>query len=201
MKHTKKNMLAKAMACGFIAAAALGWLRTAGAAEQLPESVLRLHVVANSDSPEDQRVKLMVRDAVLREAENWCGGAESLEEANFAVCTHLEGIVNAANRRLAQAGYGARARGMVTEMYFPTKEYKGFALPAGRYRALRVTIGEGKGRNWWCVVFPALCLGAARGDVLGELPEGEREVAEGGVTVGFKVAEWYEEVKNWLRGK
>ena len=98
---------------------------------QLAEKVVRLHVLANSDSEEDQALKLKVRDAVLEQATETLQGAD----------------------------YGVRAE--LAETSFPTKEYDGFALPAGEYLALRVLIGEAAGQNWWCVVFPPLCTAAA----------------------------------------
>ncbi|RKJ41367.1 stage II sporulation protein R [Acutalibacter sp. 1XD8-33] len=198
-----KRFAARVMACGFLLAASCGWLRVAAASEQLPENILRLHVVANSDRQEDQDLKLRVRDAVLEEANRWCQGAETLEEANVQICTHLEGIRGAAENVIKANGFTDRATVQVTEEFFPTRTYENFTLPAGRYRALRVVIGEGEGHNWWCVVFPALCLPAAgEKDVLATLPENQRKVAQspGRYQVEFKLAEWYEELKNWLAG-
>lgn len=201
MEKINISLLSRSLLCAFLLTATLGWFRTAAAAEQLPENILRLHVVANSDSEEDQALKLAVRDAVLSEAGKYCSAASTLEEANFQVCTHLEAITQAAQKVIARQGAGDRASAQVTEMYFPTKSYENFTLPAGRYRALRVTIGEGAGRNWWCVVFPALCLpAAAEEDPLALLPQEQREAAEssGQYKVGFKVAEWFAELKNWF---
>ena len=198
-----KRFAARVMACGFLLAASCGWLRVAAASEQLPENILRLHVVANSDRQEDQDLKLRVRDAVLEEANRWCQGAETLEEANVQICTHLEGIRGAAENAIKANGFTDRATVQVTEEFFPTRTSENFTLPAGRYRALRVVIGEGEGHNWWCVVFPALCLPAAgEKDVLATLPENQRKVAQspGRYQVEFKLAEWYEELKNWLAG-
>lgn len=201
MKKLNIHLLSRALLCAFLLTSTLGWLRTAAAAEQLPENILRLHVVANSDSEEDQALKLAVRDAVLAEASKYCATASTLEEANFQVCTHLEAITQSAQSVIADWGASDRAAAQVTEMYFPTKSYEGFTLPAGRYRALRVTIGKGAGHNWWCVVFPALCLpAAAEEDPLALLPQEQREAAEnsGRYKVGFKVAEWFAELKNLL---
>ncbi len=200
MRDITKRTLAKALACGFLLAAGASFFPFAAASEQLPQNVLRLHVVANSNSPEDQAVKLLVRDAVLEEAARWYGDAQTLNEANAAVCTHLQSITRAANRVLGAEGFPADARAMVTDMYFPTRYYGGIALPAGTYRTLRVTIGEGRGKNWWCVVFPALCMPAAesREDVLAQLPESQRDVVEnpGKYQVKFKVVEWYEYLRS-----
>ena len=198
-----KRTFARALACGFVVAACCGWLRVAAASEQLPENILRLHVVANSDSPEDQALKLAVRDAVLEEAARWCQDAGSLEEANFQICTHLESVMDAANAMIRASGFTDRAAAQVTEEYFSTRRYDRFTLPAGRYRTLRVDIGEARGHNWWCVVFPALCLPAAQeDDLLAELPDSQRAIAESPecFQVEFKLAELYEQLKNWLSG-
>ena len=172
------------------------------ASAQLPQNVLRLHVVANSDSPADQEVKLKVRDAVLEEAARWYGDAATMEEANFALCTHLESITQAANKALAENGSPHTARAQVTDLYFPTRDYEGFSLPAGTYRSLQVTIGAGEGKNWWCVVFPALCLPAAqdREDVLALLPQQEQDIVShpAEYQVEFKLVELFEELRHWL---
>ena len=204
MKEHNTKWMARAILCALLLTAALGWLRAAGTAELLPENILRLHVVANSDSQEDQSLKLLVRDAVLEEADRWCAGAESLEEANREICTHLEGITQAAEETLREQGRGEEVRAWVTEEFFPTREYEGFTLPAGRYRALRVSIGRGEGHNWWCVVFPGLCLPAAgeEGEPLAQLPEGQRELVEHGgrYKVELKAVELYEKLREWIRG-
>ena len=203
-KSTKMSLAFRAALCGLLVAASLSWLGIAAPMEQLPENILRLHVVANSDSEADQALKLKVRDAVLDEAGRWCAGAENLEDANFLVCTHLEGIKTAAEETVKDYGLSDSVKALVTEEYFPTRKYEGFTLPAGRYRALRVVIGEGKGHNWWCVMFPSLCLPAAgepSEDVLAQLPKSQRQVAENPerYKVGFKLVELYEELKDWFR--
>lgn len=200
--NTDHSRLFKSAACALIMACSLSWLTAAGPAQQLPENILRLHVLAASDSGDDQALKLLVRDAVLTEAAQWCEGAESLEDANAGVCTHLESIADAARRTVKANGRDDPVAVTVTDEFFPTRQYGQLTLPAGRYRALRVVIGEGAGHNWWCVVFPALCLPAAgEEDVLSVLPPEQRELVEGkGVRVSFKLAELYEELKNWLAG-
>lgn len=151
------------LACGFSSRMLAGFFPFAAASEELPQNIVRLHVVANSDSEEDQAVKLLVRDAVLEEAARWYGDARTMEEASARLCTHLESIAKTSQATLREQGMGYSATAQVTEMYFPTRDYESFRLPAGRYRTLRVTLGEGAGKNWWCVVFPSLCLPAASG--------------------------------------
>lgn len=203
-EHTRKRrLLGKALVCGFVLAALCSFFPFAAACGQLPRDVVRLHVVANSNGAEDQAVKLLVRDAVLEEAARWYQGAGSMEEASSQLCTHLQSIAGAARQVLGEQGVGYSATAQMTEMYFPTRDYGDFRLPAGRYRTLRVTLGEGAGKNWWCVVFPSLCLPAAtKEEALLTLPEGERQVVEGGqdVQVKLKAVELWESLREWLRG-
>ena len=203
-EHTRKRrLLGKALVCGFVLAALCSFFPFAAACGQLPRDVVRLHVVANSNGAEDQAVKLLVRDAVLEEAARWYQGAGSMEEASSQLCTHLQSIAGAARQVLEEQGMGYSATAQMTEMYFPTRDYGDFRLPAGRYRTLRVTLGEGAGKNWWCVVFPSLCLPAAtQEEALLTLPEGERQVVEGGqdVQVKLKAVELWESLREWLRG-
>lgn len=203
-EHTRKRrLLGKALVCGFVLAALCSFFPFAAACGQLPQDVVRLHVVANSNGAEDQAVKLLVRDAVLEEAARWYQGAGSMEEASSRLCTHLQSIAGAARQVLGEQGVGYSATAQMTEMYFPTRDYGDFRLPAGRYRTLRVTLGEGAGKNWWCVVFPSLCLPAAtQEEALLTLPEGERQVVEGGqgVQVKLKAVELWESLREWLRG-
>lgn len=204
LEHTRKRrLLGRALVCGFVLAALCSFFPFAAACGQLPRDVVRLHVVANSNGAEDQAVKLLVRDAVLEEAARWYQGAGSMEEASSRLCTHLQSIAGAARQVLGEQGVGYSATAQMTEMYFPTRDYGDFRLPAGRYRTLRVTLGEGAGKNWWCVVFPSLCLPAAtQEEALLTLPEGERQVVEGGqdVQVKLKAVELWESLREWLRG-
>ncbi len=204
-EHTKQNkLLGKALVCGFVMAVIASFFPFAAACGGLPENVVRLHVVANSDSEEDQSVKLLVRDAVLEEAAKWYGGAQSMEEASSQLCTHLQSLGETARTTLAENGMEYSAKVEMTEMYFSTRDYGTFRLPAGRYRTLRVTLGEGQGKNWWCVVFPSLCLPAAgeeQSDLLLSLPESEREIVENPeqFQVKFKAVELWEFLREWLR--
>ena len=142
--------------CALVAGAWLGQEQT-----QLADRVIRLHVIANSDSAWDQALKLAVRDRVLAKA-------ETLYPANADRAEVLE-ILNQNLPQLAQEGRNVveewggdeTVTAQVEQCWFPTKEYGEFALPAGEYTALRIVIGEGEGQNWWCVAFPPLCLGAA----------------------------------------
>lgn len=142
-----------------VALAAGSWLGQERQA--LSDSVIRLHVIANSDSPEDQALKLAVRDRVLERAEGLYKEGATRREAKEALEEHLAAIAAAGQAVVEERGYEYPVTAQLTDCWFPTKEYEGFALPAGEYTALRVVIGQGEGQNWWCVAFPPLCLGAA----------------------------------------
>ena len=135
------------------------WL--GGYRECLSGKLLRLHVVANSDSDADQALKLEVRDAVLDCAAGYLENVSDVRAAEQVLGAHLAELAGAGQAVVREKGYDYAVRASLGTSHFPTKTYDGFALPAGDYQALRVTIGAGEGRNWWCVVFPTLCVSAA----------------------------------------
>lgn len=124
----------------------------------IADGLVRLHVLAVSDEQEEQAVKLRVRDAVLRCLAPKLTEAGSADRAEAILTAALDDIRAAAET----AAGGREVRVTLSDERYPTREYEGFALPAGRYRSLRVVLGEGKGHNWWCVVFPPVCLAAAQ---------------------------------------
>lgn len=129
--------------------------------EELADRFIRLHVIANSDEAADQQLKLAVRDRVLDQLEGLYPPDADLEQARQAIQFHLDVIEAAGLATVEGEGFDYPVTARMERCWFPTKEYGDFALPAGEYTALRVTIGEGKGQNWWCVAFPPLCLGAS----------------------------------------
>lgn len=128
-----------------------------GRAGRLAEDLVRLHVVAVSDDEAEQAVKLRVRDAVLAYLEPSLDGLHDAQTARGTIRTHLDGIQAAAET----AAEGHPVTVTLGREYYPTRDYGSFALPAGEYCSLRVVLGEGQGHNWWCVVFPPLCMSAA----------------------------------------
>ena len=130
----------------------------------LSEDVVRFHVVANSDSEEDQAVKLQVRDAVIEKLQSVMASLPSAEEAKAYLQEHLAEIKELANSVLSELGIKDRVDVSLQEACFDTRHYDTFSLPSGVYDALRITIGEGQGQNWWCVVFPTLCTVATSED-------------------------------------
>ena len=125
----------------------------------LSEDIIRLHVVANSDSEEDQAVKLKVRDAITERLTGIMDNLPTAKEARSYILEHIQELEALANKVLKEVGSLDTARVTLTEECFDTRRYETFSLPAGVYESLQVTIGDGEGKNWWCVVFPTLCSG------------------------------------------
>ncbi|MEL7566751.1 MAG: stage II sporulation protein R [Dehalobacterium sp.] len=121
-------------------------------------NLIRLHVLANSDSVYDQKIKLMVRDEVIEYMAPYLKEAKTIEEARLAARTHLSDIKKTADNCLASLGLGYQASVELGDFNFPTKAYGDLVLPSGQYEAVRVVLGNGEGRNWWCVLYPPLCF-------------------------------------------
>lgn len=124
----------------------------------LSEAVFRLHVIANSDSEEDQSLKLKVRDALLKYMNDICSNCTTKEEAISIATEHKNDFQKIAEQTITDNGYNYSVKININNFYFPTKNYGDISLPAGMYDALRVEIGEANGQNWWCVMFPSLCF-------------------------------------------
>lgn len=129
--------------------------------QELSDQVVRLHVLANSDSQEDQALKLRVRDRILACAEPLLAGAAGRQEAEVLLRGRISELEQAAAAEIRACGYDYDVTIRLEDTVFPTREYEGFTLPAGKYLALRAVIGTGEGQNWWCVVFPPLCAAAS----------------------------------------
>lgn len=124
----------------------------------LGESVFRLHVIANSDSSEDQNLKYLVRDQLIAYMNNLCVDVSSKEEAIQIANDHIDEFYHIAKEVVQKNGFSYDIKISIGNFPFPTKQYGDIKLPAGYYDALKVEIGEAKGKNWWCVMFPSLCF-------------------------------------------
>ncbi|QAT49781.1 stage II sporulation protein R [Caproiciproducens sp. NJN-50] len=192
----------KALCLAFVFAVLLNFTGFTAGCEEIPSQVLRLHVLANSDSQQDQSLKLKVRDRILEESRGMLDNVKDREEAEKAVRQRLDQLQEAAQDEVKRQGYGYPVTVRLAKTYFTTRTYGDVTLPAGEYDALEVTIGSGEGHNWWCVIFPQLCLPAAQDkkqleDVLN--PNELKIVRDGGgYQVKFKTVEYYEQLKQWL---
>ena len=206
----KMKLMEKSILLALILTLLLTMTGFSATCEQISTKVFRLHIMANSDSTEDQQLKLQVRDAILEQTKGMFDFAQSREEAMQLTREQLETIEHIAEAEIRRQGYSYTVHAEVTNMYFNTRQYETITLPAGNYDTLRVTIGSGEGKNWWCVLFPPMCLPVAQehageehkeiGDVL---DESQLEVVENGdeYEVRFILVEWYEQIKSWLCGE
>ena len=180
-----------------LCAVLLSGLWAEGRQASIAGSLVRLHVLAVSDSAEEQAVKLRVRDAVLECLAPRLAKVRDADEAGAVLASSLDLI-----RSAAEGAAGGRAvRVSLGEERYPTRDYAGFTLPAGRYRSLRVVLGEGQGHNWWCVVFPPLCLAAAEKEAMQPVmnPEDYALITrEEGWEIRFRIVELWGELLNRL---
>lgn len=131
------------------------------AAQTVQSEVLRLHILANSDSDDDQQLKLKVRDRLLSESEWWFAEDTDLRSAEIALQGKLKEIAVLAEQEIISNGYYYPVKVSLCRSNFSTRQYEQFTLPAGEYDTLRISIGDGQGQNWWCVIFPNLCISSA----------------------------------------
>ena len=149
---SKRNTAELAVLMGLIFTAVMSFARFDAACEDL---------IANSNSEADQAVKLLVRDRILEETADIFSGAAGLNEAEKRAAENLCNIAECAEETLKANGFGYGAAAEIGNSYFETREYESFTLPAGNYRSLIIRLGKAEGKNWWCVVFPAVCIPAA----------------------------------------
>jgi len=172
----------------------------AGTCDDLKRDVFRLHILANSDSREDQELKLKVRDRLL--GENIFTQSKNKEEAMQNTKENIENLTEIAKEEIIKNGYDYDVTVQIVNMYFTTREYESFTLPAGNYDALRVLIGKAEGKNWWCVMFPPLCLPAASDKSKMDDVFTDNEVKiitqKPKYKIKFKTVEIFEEFKNWF---
>lgn len=154
MKRYIFGTIAAAAGCALL----LGTIRTELLQQGISEKILRFHVLANSDSGEDQALKLKVRDAVGNYLAEPLKEAASLEESEAVVAEKIPGIEQVAEAVIAEEGYQYSVDASLESCEFPEKTYGAYTFPAGEYQALRLVIGEGEGHNWWCVMYPNLCF-------------------------------------------
>ncbi len=192
MPNPEKNYRRLYGLCALLLAAALTLapvMDYRAACEELRGDVIRLHILADSDAPAAQEIKLQVRDALLARAGTLLAGGNTAEEALCLLEKNLPAIAETANETLRSRGCAYTAKAELTEEYFSTRAYGDLTLPAGKYAALRVTLGGGEGQNWWCVMFPPLCLPAAEGEpaAVDAFSENEKRVLS---PAGYEIRFW-----------
>lgn len=167
--HVKKRegqaffmkIMFKSMCVGFVLTVIFSFLPFQTVCETLTQDVLRLHILANSDTNEDQELKLLVRDEITKECKELFSKAQSLEEAKEITLENLEELNKTATTVIKEQGKDYTVSVQLCEEYFNTRYYGSVTMPAGKYTALQIKIGKAKGENWWCVLYPSLCVGTS----------------------------------------
>ncbi len=172
MRRLRIKKLELAIALGLILTVlTAGTIKLYEDCADIRDKTLRLHIIANSDSAEDQAVKLKVRDRVLQEIGTELSEAANKEDALTLLTEKIDVLNKLADEVLTANGKSARSDAYVGRVYFPTRVYEDFTLPAGDYMAVNIVLGDGEGKNWWCVMYPGLCL-----------PPSEKQAVETGYT-------------------
>lgn len=198
MKTNIRKNIEMGVLFGLICAIALSFSRFEVRCDELRQNVLRLHIIANSDEVCDQELKLAVRDEILKNSVDIFKDCSDVASACEMAQTQLDNIGAIANNVIKENGFNYDADVSVGDAYFDTREYDDFTLPAGTYKSLIVNLGDGKGKNWWCVVFPCVCVPTADGAELSDSVSIEAaNTAENApkYEIKFKTVELYEKLK------
>lgn len=158
MKTNKSILLIKSAIIAFVLTVIYSVIPFQAVCAEIPNDVFRFHILANSDSEEDQALKLKVRDKVLEKTKILFDTANSKSDAEEYVKANLETIEKIAQNEVYKNGYNYPVKAEVVNMHFDTRYYESYTLPSGMYDALRITIGNAKGHNWWCVMYPSICI-------------------------------------------
>lgn len=158
MKTNKSTLLIKSAVIAFVLTVIYSVIPFQAVCAEIPNDVFRFHILANSDSEEDQALKLKVRDKVLEKTKILFDTANSKSDAEEFVKANLETIEKIAQNEVYKNGYNYPVKAEVVNMHFDTRYYESYTLPSGMYDALRITIGNAKGHNWWCVMYPSICI-------------------------------------------
>ena len=169
------------------------------------ENTLRLHILANSDSPADQALKLKIRDAVLSCSGELCSGGDTRQKMISAAQEQLPKIQQVAEQTALHNGYELPVTASVTDMFFETRRYDHVILPAGIYTAVRIELGAAAGKNWWCVLYPPLCVSAAQTGFTEEEAQISDSLLQQDALPHYRarlaVVEWWETLCRWAKEK
>lgn len=190
--HKQIRLILRALCCAMVLSSLFSMTGFCCACRDIEDRVLRFHILANSDSEEDQSLKLKVRDEITTYTDKLFQNCHNKEDAMAAARNHITSIQEKALEVVRNEGYNYPVRASVTKANFDTRVYKDFTLPAGTYDAVRIVIGSGEGHNWWCVLYPAVCVPSAEKKIGSALTEGETEIVTDSdrYVVKFKIVEW-----------
>ena len=191
----------KSLICSFVISSLISMTGFCSVCENLQSDIFRLHIIANSDSEQDQILKLKVRDGILEYTAELFSECKNRDEAIISAKENLEDIKRFSQDMVYSYGYDYQVDAYITEMDFDTRIYEEFTLPAGKYNALRIVIGNGQGHNWWCMLYPALCIPSAQEKKPElSLDENETEVISNPdkYEVKFRLVEIFEAIRSFF---
>ena len=195
------RLFLKSLLCSFVISSLISMTGFCSVCENLQNDVFRLHIIANSDSEQDQSLKLKIRDGILEYTSKLFAECKDRDEAIIAAKENLEDIKRFSQDMVYSYGYDYQVDAYITEMDFDTRIYEEFTLPAGKYNALRIVIGNGQGHNWWCMLYPALCIPSAQEKKPElSLDENETDVISnpGKYEVKFRLVEIFEAIRSFF---
>lgn len=168
--------------------------------EEMHENIIRIRIIANSDSDYDQALKIKIRDSVLKASKEIYKDSDSYDLAVDATEDNLDNFLSVAQNTVYESGFDYKVSVDFRKEFFETRVYDDFTLPAGFYETAVFTVGDGKGKNWWCVIFPRVCVGACSDRLETTLSKDTAKVAYGGskFTVKFKTVEIFEKIKKFF---
>lgn len=196
-----QKIISKALICGFIISVVYSFTNFTSNCENISKKIFRLHIIANSDSCEDQNVKLRVRDRILKDFSYSLSNLGNLSNVEKSTKENLENIKETAIDEIKKNGFNYDVDAKLVNMYFDNRKYENLTIPSGFYDALRIEIGECKGKNWWCVMFPPMCIPTAEGNISkldSVLNDSEIDIIEreNQYKIQFKIIEMYANCKN-----
>ena len=196
----KRNAVNISLICALIAAIMLSMVGFKASCDEMYDNIIRIRIIANSDSSDDQALKLKIRDAVLEYSSEFFKDAESYDDAIKITNANSEELCRAAQSAVLQNGYDYNVSLEIRDEFFDTRVYDTFTLPAGTYKTAVFTVGEGKGENWWCVIFPQVCVGACSGRLEDSVSDKSSQYAYNAdnYVIKFKTVEIFEKVKKYL---
>lgn len=196
--NISKRALEWAIIFGFLCSVFCSFADFDASCEELRNGVLRLHIVANSNSKEDQSLKLQIRDRILEISDRVFETDSNLDEAIKTAKQNLAIYENKANEVIKEAGFNYTATARIGKAFFDTRVYDDFTLPSGYYDSLIIELGEAKGKNWWCVIFPGICVPTEKHAALSDsVGKKGTQIAENSnnYIIRFKTVEIYEKIK------
>ena len=197
MNFTKKRLLNLSLICALISAMMFSMVGFSDSCLEMYDNIIRIRIIPNSDSAEDQALKIAIRDEILNETSKLFTDTKCYDDAVAVTESNIDIMLSVANDVVNKAGFNYEVDLEIREEFFDTRVYEKFTLPAGYYKTAVFTVGEGKGSNWWCVIYPQVCVGSCSATLNESLSDDTADLAYNSekYVVKFKTIEIFEKIK------